>query len=192
MEEPMIRGHVLEHAARFYRTSYDHSAAARVEGELSIELKAALESLTRAEWYPRRYLVEMLNAFAMVRGTSDATYTDFVRCGSSIADANSEFSKLLMRVMTPELFLKKLPRFWSRDHKGSGAFEIEPVGSGEHRVARVVLRSVKHYDHGAILWLGFIQGVFSQLGASKLSVTQEGWSWESPGPQDVAYEVRWS
>jgi len=191
MEEAMIRGHVLDHAARFYRSSYDHSTAARVDGELSVELKSVLDSVSRAEWYPRRYLVEMLNAFAMVRGTSDATYSDFVACGSALADANNDFAKLLMRVMTPELFLRKLPRFWSRDHKG-GAFELAPATPGEQRVARVMLRSVKHYDHGAILWLGFIQGVLSQLGATQLAITQQGWSWDSPGPQDVTYEVRWS
>jgi hypothetical protein len=91
MEEPMIRGHVLDHAARFYRSSYDQSTAARVDGELSVELKSVLESITRAEWYPRRYLVEMMNAFALVRGTTDVTHADLVRCGSSLADANHEF-----------------------------------------------------------------------------------------------------
>jgi hypothetical protein len=96
-----------------------------------------------------------------------------------------------MQLMTPELFLKKLPRFWARDHKGSGAFELEPVMAGS-RGARFVLRSVKHYDHGAILWMGFIQGMLVQLGASGLVVGQQGWSWENPGPQDVAYEVKWS
>jgi hypothetical protein len=183
---------VLEHASRFYRSSYDNSTASRVDGELSVELKSVLDSVSRAQWYPRRYLVEMLHAFAIVNGTTDATYADFLRCGSSLADANNEFAKLLMRVMTPELFLKKLPRFWSRDHKGSGAFELEPAAPGEQRFARITLRSVKHYDHAAILWLGFIQGVLAQLGATKLAVTQEGWSWDSPGPQDIAYEVRWS
>lgn len=192
MEEAMIRGHVLEHAARFYRLSYDRATAARVDGELSVELKSVLASLSRAEWYPRRYLVEMLKAFAVVRGTNDATYADFVRCGSSLADANSEFARLLMCIMTPQLFLKKLPRFWSRDHQDSGAFELEQIGSDEQRVARVVLRGVKHYDHGAIMWLGFMRGTLTQLGAAQHVVTQEGWSWDSPGPQEIAYEVRWS
>jgi hypothetical protein len=191
MEEAMIRGSVLDHASRFYRASYDQAIAARIDGEMSVELKLVLESLSRAEWYPRRYLVEMLNAVATVRGNTDATYTDFVRCGSALADPSDEFARLLMQLLTPELFLKKLPRFWARDHKGSGAFELEPIEAGA-RTARFVLRSVKHYDHGAILWMGFIEGVLAQLGASKLSVAQQGWSWEDPGPQDIAYEVKWS
>jgi hypothetical protein len=191
MEEAMIRGHVLDHAARFCRTSYDQSTASRVEGELSLELKAALDSLSRSEWYPRRYLVEILNALAAVRGSNDGTYSDIVRCGRALADPSDEYTRLLMQVMTPELFLKKLPRFWERDHQGSGAFELEPIAAGEQS-ARFSLRSVKHYDHAAILWLGFIQGVLVQLGTSGLSVAQRGWSWESPGPQEVTYEVKWS
>jgi len=108
-----------------------------------------------------------------------------------LAEPNDEYSRLLMQVMTPEIFLKKLPRFWSRDHQESGAFELEPIASGV-REARITLRGVKHYDHAAIVWLGFIQGVLVQLGAPGLSVAQRGWSWDSPGPQDVTYEVKWS
>lgn len=191
MEEAMIRGHVLDHTAQFYRSRYDQGTASRVDGELSIELKSVLESVSRPEWYPRRYLVEMLNAITIVRGTNDGTYADFVRCGSTLADPKDEFGKLLVQVMTPELFLKKLPRFWTRDHQESGAFELEAVAAGE-RQARVKLRSVKHYDHCAILWLGFMQGMLSQVGTAGLSIAQQGWSWENPGPQDVAYEVKWS
>ena len=148
MEEPMIRGHVLDHVALYYRSKYDHSTAARVEGELSIELKAVLEGVSRPEWYPRRYLVELLQAFALVRGSNDA-YEDFLRCGSTLAEANNDFTKLLMKLMTPELFIKKLPRFWARDHKGGGAFEIEQ--SVEQRTARVRLsaRATVRRD-----WLG--------------------------------------
>lgn len=190
MEEPMIRGHVLEQTARFYRASYDPVTISRIEGELSIELKAALEAMSSAGWYPRRYQVELLNALAAVRGPSDATYGDLVRCGAALAEPSNSFTSLLLHLMTPELFVRKLPRFWARDHKSSGAFEIEPAGDG--RGARVRLRGVKHYDHGAVLWLGFLQGVLERVGAAGASVRQEGWSWSSPGPEDVAYEVRWS
>jgi len=191
MEEAMIRGHVLGHTAEFYRSRYDQGTAARIDGELSIELKLMLDSVSRAEWYPRRHLIEMLNAITMVRGANEGTYADFVRCGSTLADTKDEFAKMLMQVMTPELFLKKLHRFWTRDHQDSGAFELEPVTPGD-RSARLKLRSVKHYDHCAILWMGFMQGVLGQLGLAGVSVIQQGWSWENPGPQDIAYEVKWS
>lgn len=190
MDEPMIRGHILEQTARFYRASHDHSTVARIDGELSIEVKVALESLSPDEWYPRRFQVEMLNAFALVRGSGDATYGDILRCGAALAQPTNEFSKLLMALMTPELFVKKLPRFWSRDHKGGGSFEIEPLG--DQRGARIKLRGIKHYDHGPILWMGFIQSTLKQVGATGLVIRQEGWSWSSPGPQDVSYEVKWS
>jgi hypothetical protein len=190
MEEPLIRGHVLEHTVRFYRTSFDYSAAAHVDGELSIEVKTALDTLTPAEWYPRRFQVEMLNAFATVRGNGDSTYGDILRCGTALADPSNDFVRLLMKLMTPDLFVKKLPRFWSRDHKASGAVEVEALEGA--RGARVRLRGIKHYDHAAVLWMGFIQGVLKQIGASGVIVRQEGWSWARPGPQDVSYEVRWS
>jgi hypothetical protein len=190
MEAPLIRGHVLEHTARYYRLSFDHVAAARIDGELSIEVKSALETLAPAEWYPRRYLVEMLKAFVAVRGSGDTTYGDILRCGSALAEPNNDFLRLLMKVMTPEIFLKKMPRFWARDHRASGTVEIEPLDGP--RAMRVRLRGVKQYDHGAILWMGFMHGVLKQLGTSTPIVRQEGWSWASPDPQDVAFEVRWS
>jgi hypothetical protein len=191
MTEPLIRGYVLDHTARFYRSTYDYSTAARIEGDLSLEVKSALETVSHADWYPRRYQVEMLNAFAAARGSSDVTYGDFMRCGAKLGEPNNDFAKLLIQLMTPELFLRKLPRFWTRDLKSSGAFEIEMPRTGA-RGAKVKLRNVKQYDHGAIFWMGFIQSTLAQLGASGLVVTQEGWSWSNPGPQDISYDVRWS
>lgn len=190
MEEPMIRGHILDHTARFYRTGFDHVTVARIEGELSIEVKAALDSVTPAAWYPRRFQVDILNALAAARGSGDGTYGDIQRCGAGLAEPTNEFARLLMKLMTPELFVKKLPRFWARDHKSSGAFEIEP--SVEQRGALLRLRGIKNYDHGAIFWMGFMQSVLKQVGAGSLVIRQEGWSWSSPGPQDVSYEVKWS
>jgi len=190
MQEPLIRGHVLEHTVRFCRLSYEHGEMARIDGELSVDVKAALDELTPAAWYPRRFQVELLNAVSTVRGKSDATYGDFLRCGTALAEPSNDFVRLLMQVMTPELFVKKLPRFWSRDHKGSGDFEVKALS--DQRGAHICLRGVQDYDHGAILWMGFIQGVLKQIGASRLIVQQQGWSWSNPGPQEVAYEARWS
>lgn len=189
MGEPLIRGHVLEHTARYCRTSFDYAAAARIDGELSIEVKATLDTLASAEWYPRRFHVEMLQAIASVRGSSDVTCGDIQRCGAALAEPNNDFVRLLMKLMTPQLFIKKLPRFWERDYGASGTIESEALQA--ERGVNVRLHGIKQYDHGPIFWMGFMQGALKQLGASGLVVRQDGWSWATPGPQDVSYEVRW-
>lgn len=192
MAEPMIRGYVVLHTARFMRTESDEVTARRLDGELSLELRLALEEMSPAAWYPRYYQVELLHKFAAMKGSSDATYTELQRCGATLhTTAGNEFTALLMKVLTPELFLKKASRLWTRDHRNSGSCELESLDP-DRRQGRLRLRDVAGYNHTSIVWLGWIQSVLGELTGRKPSATQTGWSWANPGPAEVTYEVSWS
>jgi hypothetical protein len=191
MSEPMIRGYIIAHTARFARAHLDEMTSLRFDAELSVELRALLAEIVPAGWYPRRHQVELMRGIADVRGRAEGAYGDLLLCGSSMAAIDNQFMTLLMRVMTPELFVKKLPKFWARDHQGGGSIEFEPApGSSKH--GRVRLRNVPGYDHSAVLWLGWMKQILDGLSAGTAEVVQSGWSWTSPGPSDVEYQVRWS
>src|SRR5262245_43844996 len=106
MLEPMIRGHVIEHTAKFFRSEVEPDFALRVDSGLSLELKTALREIGPAAWYPRQYQVELLRAVAEAHADEAATRRDLLRCGAGMAVGDNEFMKLLLKVLTPELFLK--------------------------------------------------------------------------------------
>jgi hypothetical protein len=189
MSEPMIRGHVIAHTARFVRAHVAGAADVRLQTLLSGELKAVLAGIAPAHWYPRRHQVELLRALGDVCGGAEAAYVDLVLCGSALAAVDNPFMRLLMRVMTPDLFVTKLPLFWQRDHQSSGVMTLKSF-DGKH--GRLVVSDIAGYDHAAVVWLGWIKQILTGLSAGKAEVDQVGWTAARPGPQEVSYEMSWS
>jgi hypothetical protein len=191
MLEPMIRGHIIAHTARFFRSECEPDFALSGDATLSLELKTALREISPAAWYPRQYQVELLRAVAEVHGDEAATRLDLQRCGAAMAVGDNEFMKLLMKVLTPELFLKKAPRLWLRDHQDSGGYQLERFDS-DGRSACLRLRGVAGYAHSGVLWLGWLREIFGEMGQTGAQIAQQGWSWSNPAPDEVVYEVKWS
>jgi hypothetical protein len=189
MSEPMIRGHVIAHTARFVRNHLDATGSRRLSTQLSDELKVVLDDIVPAYWYPRRHQVELLCALGETRGGAEAAYGDLLLCGSAMAAVDNPFMSLLMRVMTPDLFVTKLPLFWQRDHQSSGAMTVSSSG---RKHGRLVVSDIAGYDHAAVVWLGWIKQVLSGLSAGKAEVDQIGWTAARPGPNEVIYEMSWS
>jgi hypothetical protein len=194
MSEPTTRGHVIMHTATFLQ----QSGAARnslLEAETSLELRTELEAMTAATFYPRRLHTELLAMLATSRGTggtgNDPGYTSIVRCGAALLSPQNQFSVLLMKVLTPDLFIKKLPRFWQRDHGSSGRCHVEALDPAAHR-ARVRLIGVAGYQHIGIFWLGWLNGVLRELTGRAPDVGQTGWSRDDVAPNEIVYEVNWS
>ena len=191
MLEAKVRGHVLQHTARFFRDECDPSIALRVNSAISIELRSLLQEVSPPAWYPRQLQVELLNAAALAHGNDEAAQRDFIRCGAKIALADNHFMKLLTKLLTPELFFRKAERLWDRDNQNSGRLELEAVDAAA-RSARLRLCDVGGYAHSSAIWLGFMKGILDELSPRGLHIAQHGWSLASPAPDHVVYDVRWS
>lgn len=188
MSEPMTRGHVIMHTAAFMQQN-GPSGGHSTDGETSVTLRSGLDDMTAAGFYPRRFHTELLSTLASARH-GDAGYARVLRCGASLLSLQNDFSVLLMKILTPDLFIKKLPRFWLRDHGSFGTCEIDALDPGM-REARVRLSGVAGYDHIGIFWLGWLQGMLGELVATA-DVRQTGWSRQDSGPSEIIYEVKWS
>jgi hypothetical protein len=191
MPEPMIRGYIIQHTTRFYRSECDPDTALRIDAALPLELKAELREIMPATWYPRRFQVELLQAIAHAHGDEESSRRKMLQCGAGMAVGENEFMKLLTRVLTPELFLKKLGSFWARDHQDSGGYRVDRVDAGVHS-ASVRLSGVSGYAHSALIWQGWIQQIFREISAAGSDVQQQGWTWANPAPDVIVYEVNWS
>jgi hypothetical protein len=191
MPEPMIRGHVIQQTVQFFRSQCDPDVALRIDAALPLELKAELRELVPGSWYPRRHEVEILQAIAYVHGDEESTRRNLLRCGASMAVGSNEFMKLLMRVLTPELFMKKLASFWKRDHQDSGGYRLDRFDA-EARSASLSLSGVGGYTHSALIWHGWIEQIFREICGARCEVRQQGWTWANPAPDEIKYEVGWT
>jgi hypothetical protein len=186
----MVRGYLILGSAAYFRSRSD-ALQRHFDEELPLPLRMAIDAINPTGFYPRRHHAELLAAVARGRHGDDALYAELLKCGAHLAVPDNYFAKLLLQVLTPELFVQKLPKLWNRDHRDEGRLEVESMDAGAG-IAKLRLIGVTGYTHGAIIWLGWIRQVLVELGCPRSEVIQTGWSWANPEPSDVFYEVRWS
>lgn len=190
MNPPQIRGYSLRQTARYLESKFDPDTRKRMLDAMPASSRSMLTSFDAAEWYPRDHSAVLFRAIAGARG-GENSYQDLVACGEFIAsEATNTFLRLLMRIMTPTLFAKKVPEFWKRDQRG-GHFEVDVTRADDGRIG-MKLVDVEGYDHIGIVSIGWIQFGMNALGKKSVTVEQNGWSMATPGPRTISYEIGWS
>jgi len=190
MTSPMIRGYSLKQTARYLESSFAPERRKQAIEALPASSRSMMSSFEPGEWYPREHSAALFRAIASIRG-ADGAYDDLVGCGEFIAsEATNTFLRLLMRIMTPTLFAKKVPDFWKRDQRG-GWFEADVTKAGDG-VIKMKLVDVEGYDHIGIVSIGWIKFGMTALGKKKVKIEQDGWSLSQPGPREISYQVTWS
>lgn len=189
--EPQIRGYSVQQQFKFLETQYPGEKSARLVEGIPADILAGVKNVKPVEWYPRRYSIEVLRAIAKGCDGDDAKASaELLRCGTFIAtEATNTFLKLLMKIMTPTLFFKKVPELWARDQRG-GHFEFDTSSAGD-KVCRLTLCDVEGFDHIGPVAGGFISYGLSAIGKSDVRVVHSGWSLSTPGPRNVTYEATW-
>jgi hypothetical protein len=191
MTTPMIRGYSLKQTAKYIDSKFEPEARRRVQETLPAAVRGAIPTYEPAEWYPRDHSAALFRGIASIRNSEEASYQDLVGCGEFIAsEATNTFLKLLMRIMSPTLFAKKIPEFWKRDQRG-GYFEAD-VSKADEALILMKLADVEGYDHIGIVSIGWILFGMNALGKKDVKVKQRGWSLDRPGPREVEYEITWS
>lgn len=193
MTTPTLRGYMVHQAVAFIESGYfEPDVGRRIMDSLPKEVALGLPNVKHAEWYPREYLMEIMKGIARVKNNDAGAYQDLVAYGSYVAtEATNTFLKLLLKMLTPTLFAKKVPDFWQRDHRGSGHFEADVQNAGEGLI-RMRLLGAGGFDHVGITAIGFITCGLKTMGKKDVQVTQRGWSLATPSPDEISYEVRWS
>jgi len=192
MNAPMVRGYCILRALSFVDEYFGSQEGRALKERLTPEFEAATLNLHPNEWCPRECHVEVLRAIATARPGAEAAREVLVRYGESIAiEAHDTFLRLVMGVMTPTLFSKKLPGMWEINHRASGRMEVEMLDAERGR-ARVRLEGVAGYDHIAPAYEGWIKRGLARLGLRDAIVREGSWTLDTPGPDEVTFEVGWS
>jgi len=183
-EEPKVRGMLVQGLASFVEKRFEPGLRGRIMEAISADVRAALPTIQKNEWYPRRYALDFCRAIASVTGDDK----NIELAGTHIAnEATNTFMKLLIKVLTPKMFARQFPEFWKK-YNSHGV--ITPDTSRiDERYAGFRIDGTFDYLH--LLAVGFLVFVFDALGKKGVQVTHN----VPPGQSNVAdllLEVTWS
>lgn len=185
------RGYSMTSTLQFIEETYEPARRERIYAQLSPEVRSAHGSYKSIEWYPVQHFAELLRGIASEAGAREEDKREeLVKAGQFIAGvAASTFLKLLMKVLTPTLFAKKIPSLWERDNQG-GFFESD-ITRADDGIIVFKLREVGGYDWIAPVALGWVTFALRSMGKTVLEARLDGWSAAAPGPDGVDIFIQW-
>jgi hypothetical protein len=185
----MLRGYLLQRATNYIEHHFSPQQVATIKAGYPESLRSALAQMKPAEWYPREHCIVLHRAIADTAGPADA-YEALVGLGEFMAtEATNTYLQLVMRLITPSLFCKKVPKFWQRDHS-AGEFAVESADGDAKRI-EMRLSGVEKFDHVGASAVGFLRFGMKAVGATA-QIEQIGWSVQNPAPAEIQYKVTWS
>lgn len=185
----MTRGYTFT-ATWGYIDKHHAEARSRIIEQLSPGARAEVGTYKDIEFYPAEHWCEILRAIAsLANGDEAKAEHDLVAVGEYIAQqATNTFLRLIMRVLTPTLFAKKVPSLWGRDNtRGTFTTDVSEADNGRLRFR---LSDIGGLDHVSVVAKGFISFAMKTMGRPPKSMTVAGWSLAQPGPDEVEIDVQ--
>ena len=190
MSALQIRGYTLSTTEAYIRDKLGNEEANRVLSELSADTRAALNSIKPAGWYPVAAIAELNWAIVQHIGKNDEERAKqvLIDCGRYMGkEATNTFLRLLMRMLTPNIFANKLPDFWKRDCNG-GRFVTEVTN--EKITCR--LYETPGFAHVGVVATGFVSFALEAMGKQIHKTVIRDWSLAKPNEDGVGFELLWN
>jgi hypothetical protein len=183
-----VRAYMVGSTAAFMEETLGEQKAARIFASLSAEAQSAAKELKPADWCSVGAYAELLRALAAEsNGNANQARDTLIACGEYVArEATNTFLKMLMKMLTPALFAKKLPSIWRRDCSG-GNFEVSVTD--EKLVCR--LSDIKGFDHVPCTAAGFVRFALTGMGKNVQKVEVHNWSLTQPCAEGACIELNW-
>jgi hypothetical protein len=190
MTDIKTRGYVIAAQVGFVQSHFAAAAAANIIGALPDQVRDPAK-IEPSEWFPREFSAEVLRGIARVNNDPKRSYQDLLKCGYHTCDVvTSVYMKLLLKILTPKIWASKVGHYFKRDHT-RGHVMVDSSEVDQNRLV-VHLQDIGGFDHFAAISAGFLERSMQTLGKKDVTVTQEGYSFESPGPESVRYTLAWS
>jgi hypothetical protein len=189
MSESQLRGYMVATTAAFLRRRASERGLPDPSERFSPSLRAALNNIDSAGWYPVAHIGELnrLIASALAENKEDRARTELADCGRFMAEeATNTFMRLIMRLLTPTLFAKKLPDLWRRDCN-YGRVEL----SVDDHSLKLQLHDMAGHDHLAAVMPGYTGFALEKMGKVVKKVNLEGWSMDKPIADGAMIEFVW-
>ena len=188
MEQFKSRGYMLTTTLKYLREGLGPVRGPLALSKITPETLRIIESSKPAEWYPCALQVEMYEGIIFAaQGDLALAEKDLVGVGKFGAnEAINSFLKLLMKVLTPTLFAKKLPSLYERDNsKGKVTVEV----SDDRLVCNI--DDCKGCAHLAPVSSGWATFALEAMGKKLSKSVIHGWSFDDPDSGKVSFELNW-
>jgi len=189
MTELKARGYILATTVGYLREVAGEEKANQTISQVSPELQDAIRTVSPAIWYPIPLLAELNRALVQsVAGKDEVRARELLEgCGRYMGrEASNTFLRLLMRLLTPTLFAKKLPDIWKRDFTG-GRLDMDVTDS------RLICRifDAQGHDHIGPISAGWIGFALKAMGKEIETTNIHKWSLAEPNANGVEIEFSW-
>lgn len=187
----MTRGYMIMSCVTHIRRAYDAKTSASIMDRLAPDTRKVIDNVKPVEWYARDHAKGLFTAIARHHLEGDGKmHEGMVGCGRCIAEmASNTFLRLLMKLMTPTLFARKVGSFWERDHRG-GALTADMTRINQKELT-FVHTGIGGYDFVGACAPGFLGYALEAIGCKNVVNETTGFSVENPGPEEVRYRMRW-
>lgn len=186
------KGYALIACVRHIEAAHAAHALDHVFAKLSPEVRALIPNLKPNDWYPRAQLIELLRLIATEHDESDRARSELVKVGTRMAySVTNVFMRLVIRILTPALFAKKLPQVFKLDNRGEGYVEVDASRLADQRLTITFKRMLGYHYHSPVCegWLRFF---FQAMGKKDVQITVDPWSLETPASEQFSFELAWS
>lgn len=189
MADMQVRGYMVMTTLNFLCQSAADRGLPDPREHFSPALRASLADFDPQRWYPVAHVSELnrLIVSLLAEDNEERARAELAMCGRAMAnEATSTFMRLIMRVLTPMLFARKLPDLWHRDcQHGRLSLTVE-----EHMMT-LRLYDMRDHTHVAAVMPGFVGFALEKMGKVLKTVTITGWSLEKPSEADSVVEFYW-
>lgn len=189
MSDFRVRGYVISRTVGYINLAATEEGLPDPVERLSPESIAVIQNIAAQEWYPVSVISELNRLIVETIGQNDQERSRQAlrACGRFMGqEASNTYLRILLRLLNPSLFSKKLPDFWRRD---STHGQIEVKVKDRTLSGRFV--NVDGYDHLPAVATGFICFALENIGREIEDTVLHGWSFDKPASDGVRFAITW-
>jgi hypothetical protein len=182
MDNRKVSGHLLLGVTRYVQEQLTEAERLRVQERVPHILGRGV-SLERSAWYPLTHIVELCAAVDSLEREAESSFTSLCRAGECIAgDGASTYLRLLLKVLTPKLFIRQFPALWRRYHD-FGELSVDSRRIHEN----YAIIHMPSYEYVSALATGWIHFAFQQLSVHVDVETNYPWRGDVPERLEVRF-----
>lgn len=188
--DKLAKGNIIVATRRFIDSELEPEQRQRVYHLMPEDVRAVLPDVKRSEWHPNKLASAQWAALAQSQPSEKESLELLERCGRFIGhDATNTFLRLVVRLLTPAMFVSKFPRIWEKDFKFG---RIETAASDVSKNEIVLdIKDVEGFDFFAHTACGWFSQAMEAMGCKNV-VARHDVSFERPGPRDLSVRLSWA
>jgi hypothetical protein len=180
---------MVQNAASFLRQTLGEQQGNRVIEGFSPKAREVIATAKAADWSPVTVFSEITQALAVAGGNDEKAQQLLIACGAHMArEATNTFFRLVLKMLTVPLFVKRLPEFWKRDCSG-GRLVLKEVTD---QVVTFETYDMDGFKHAVCTAAGFVSFAVGTMGKTVEKITIRNWSVDKPSADGATFELTWS